>query len=213
MAKIIIEPHYLGSLEYYVCLLAASEVIFEIHQHFTKQTYKNRCRILTANGTRPLIVPVKYGNRTAFKDVKIDHGQSWARDHRGAICSSYGKAPFFEFFADYFKLAWDKKHTFLLDLNTEMTMVCLKLLQHDLAYVFSDSYNIETERHIQDFREHILPKKPFDRRNIYCPIGYPQAFGSKFEPNLSVLDLIMNEGPGAMFSLRRSIGEGIEQNI
>jgi len=212
MRKVIVEPHYLGSLEYFIGLLDCDEVMFEIHQHFTKQTYKNRSYLLTANGVRALSVPVSYSNRTALKEVKIDYRQSWMRDHWGALYSAYGKAPFFEFFADYFHRIWEKKQSFLLDLNMEMMTMCLKILQIDIKINFTDTYKKEPETSFIDLREYFLPKVPYKERGIYRPYNYPQAFGNEFVPNLSLVDLLMNEGTHALNVLVQSqnnLGEQI----
>lgn len=205
MHKIIIEPHYLGSLEYYVWLKQCEEVHLEVCQHFTKQTYKNRCYVLTSNGVKPLTVPVKFGNRTPFKDVTIDHDQSWAKDHWGACYSAYGKAPFFEFFQDYFHAIWEKRHKYLVDLNLEMMTMCLKVLQIDRSFSLTEQYEKIPDHRLKDLRERILPKKSFEERNLYLPFPYTQTFGNIFVPNLSIIDLIMCEGSRASEVLTRSM--------
>ena len=205
MQKIIVEPHYLGSLEYYGQIVASDEIHLEVYQNFTKQTYKNRCYILSANGVMPLTVPVKFDNRTPLKDVQIDHSQSWARDHKGAFYSAYGKAPFFEFFQDYFHTVWEKKHQFLVDLNLEMMTMCLKILQIDRSIQLTEQYEKIPDHRLNDLRERILPKKTFEERNLYLPFPYTQTFGNIFVPNLSIIDLIMCEGSRASEVLTRSM--------
>ncbi|RED99832.1 WbqC family protein [Marinoscillum furvescens] len=211
MQKIVIEPHYLGSLEYFILLMRSDEVILEVCQHFTKQTYKNRCYILTDKGEMPLSVPVQYGNRTAIKDVRIDHRQSWVRQHWGAFYSAYGKAPFFEYFHDHFRNIWEKKHGFLVDLNVEMMTMCLKILQCDRSFEFTENFTRRVKTEFIDLREYILPKKSFQERKIYLPFPYTQTFGNNFVSNLSILDLIMCEGPQASEVLARSVASGGEQ--
>lgn len=211
MQKLLIEPHYLGSLEYYTLLLTHDELVLEVNAHFTKQTYKNRCYFLTASGEIPLTVPVKYGNRTSFKDVRIDHQQSWLRDHWGAFYSTYGKAPFFDFFYEEMQWVWQKKHRFLLDLDVDFLTLCLKLLQYDIAISFTDKYEKNPLTHIYDAREQIVPKKSFKKRNLYIPFPYLQVFGSNFAANLSIVDLLMCEGTRSSEVLRKSIARTDEQ--
>lgn len=205
MQKIIIEPHYLGSLEYFVQLIKSEEIHLEVCQHFTKQTFKNRCYLLSANGVKSLTVPVKFGNRSALKDVRIDHNQSWSRDHWGAFYSAYGKAPFFEYFQDHFKSIWEKKHEFLIDLTVEMMTMCLKVLQYDRSFQLTSQYAKIPDHRLIDSRERILPKKTFEERNLYLPFPYTQTFGNIFVPNLSIIDLIMCEGSRASEVLTRSM--------
>lgn len=205
MQKILIEPHYLGSLEYFVQLIKSDEIHFEVCQHFTKQTFKNRCSILTSNGPMNLTIPVKFGNRTALKDVQVDHNQSWARDHWGAFYSAYGKAPFFEYFEEYFRNIWEKKHQFLIDLSMEMMTMCLKILHYDRNFRLTDHYAKIPDHRLNDTRERILPKKTFEERNLYLPFPYTQTFGNIFVPNMSIIDLIMCEGSRASEVLSRSM--------
>jgi hypothetical protein len=205
MSKLLIEPHYLGSVAQYAQLIKHDEVVFEIHQNFSKQSYKNRCYILTSQGTLPLTVPVKFGNRTAFKDVKLDNSQAWVREHWGAIYSAYGKSPFFEYFSEYFKSAWDKKRDYLLDLNIDFMTICLKLLQNDIQYSFTDSFQPEIENSVNDLREVIHPKKNLSDRKIFTPHAYSQNFGNDFVSNLSILDLLFTQGQQSMQVLKKSI--------
>ncbi|WP_258105393.1 WbqC family protein [Marinoscillum sp. MHG1-6] len=202
--KLLIEPHYLGSLEYYTLLTKYQEVTLEIHQNFTKQSYKNRCYILTAQGVMPLMVPVKFGNRTPYKEVKIDNTQSWKRDHWGAIYSGYGKSPFFEYFADDLQHILQIKHDFLLDLNVDFMTFCLKVLRVNITFDFTNEYIQTSESSYTDFREVLHPKKHFADRKIYIPNSYGQNFGNEFAPNLSILDLMLMMGTESVDILRKS---------
>ena len=202
--KIVIEPHYLGSLEYFVALINAEEVILEAQDHFVKQTYRNRCYIHSPSGKQSLTVPVSYDNRTRMNDVRIDYSQSWLRDHWGAFYSAYGKAPFFDFFAEEFQAVWNSKPEFLLDLDIEMMTLCLRLLQIDMPHRLTDDFHSSTEKGAFDLRNRILPKISFDQRDLYIPFPYIQNFGSNFVANLSIVDLLMCEGPGAQAVLRNS---------
>lgn len=205
MRHLVIEPHYLGSIEFYACLMQADLVTLEVCQHFTKQTYKNRCQILTPTGVSSLSVPVRYDNRTAYKDVTIDYDQSWLRAHLGAFDAAYGKSPFFEFFEDAYRSVWMKKTKFLLDLNLQMMTICLKVLQIDRDLQMTESYQKNLDPGLEDVRECILPKKPFQDRSFYQVVPYTQVFGSNFVPALSILDAIMCEGTNARSIVQKSI--------
>lgn len=194
----------MGSLEYFTILGRCDKVCFEVYHHFTKQTFKNRCYILSPAGKTPLSVPVQFDNRTPYKEVTIDYSQRWVRDHWGAFYSAYGKAPFFEYFEDYFRMIWERKQKFLLDLNVEMMTMCLKILQYDRQIEFTTEYQKEVKDDFIDLREQILPKKAFEHRKLYLPFSYTQTFGNIFVPNLSIIDLIMCEGSRASEVLTRS---------
>ncbi|MEO9482413.1 MAG: WbqC family protein [Ekhidna sp.] len=201
MSKIVIEPHYLGSLEYFVLLSQQDEVCFEICDSFPKQTYRNRTYFLASNKIHPLTVPVSYSNGFATKAVNVSYSQRWIKDHWGALYSGYGKAPFFEYFSEEFRAVWDKKPSSLIDLNLELMQICFKILQLDVSISFTEDFRLEYD---SDFRNMINPKKPFSDRKIYRPSPYTQLFGDTFVPNLSIIDLIMCEGPNAAQILSNS---------
>lgn len=201
MRRIVIEPHYFGSLEYFSLIAQYDEICFEIHDSFPKQTFRNRTYFLTSNKVQPLIVPVSYSNGDMTKEVRINYSQRWIKDHWGAFYSGYGKAPFFEYFSEEFKSIWDIKPGRLVDLNLELLKMCFKILQFDIKFSFTTSFQKDLE---EDFRNVINPKKPFSDRKIYQPASYTQLFGDTFVPNLSIVDLIMCEGPNAAQILSNS---------
>ena len=194
MSQLVIEPHYLGSLEYYALLLQYDTIHVEVCDRFKKQTFRNRSYFLTANTVLPLILPVSYSSKTLTKDVVVDHSQRWKKDHWGAFYSAYGKAPFFEYFSEMFSQVWGRESKFLVDINLAFLQLTLKLLQVDVNLAYTEKYMADAEN---DFRDSILPKKPYTDRKIYTPEPYSQLFGTTFVPNLSIVDLIMCEGPQA----------------
>ncbi|MEQ8905520.1 WbqC family protein [Ekhidna sp.] len=201
MSRIVIEPHYLGSLEYFVLLAQNSDICFEIHDSFSKQTFRNRAYFLSANKIQPLIVPVSYSSGTLTKDVEVDYSHRWIKDHWGAFYSAYGKSPFFEYFGEEFKALWDRRLTSLVELNLAFMKMVLKILQLDIQISFTSEFR---KTYDQDHRNVVNPKKPFSDRKIYSPTAYSQLFGDTFVPNLSIVDLIMNEGPNAAQILKSS---------
>ena len=204
MQSVIIEPHYAGCLEYYCLMMQYEQVIFEIHESFQKQTYRNRARVLGSNKPLNLIVPVKYHHQTPLKEVIVDHSQRWIKDHWGAIYSSYGKAPFFDFFAEDFQQIWNRRQTYLLDLQMDLIGLINKLVQFSMKIDFTNSFEKKVSPPADDYRNTIQPKIDFSSRNIYRPIAYTQLFGDSFVPNLSIADLIMCEGPRAGELLKQS---------
>lgn len=201
MSTIVIEPHYLGSLEYFTLLSQYDEILFEIHESFPKQTFRNRAYFLTSNKIQPLIVPVKYSNGDITDQVRIDYSQRWVKDHWGAFYSAYGKAPFFEFFGEEFKMIWNGEYERLVDLNMHFMKLVFKVLQLDSKISFTTEFQ---KQYKNDYRNVISPKKPFSDRKIYQPSPYSQLFGDTFVPNLSIIDLIMCEGPNAAQILSNS---------
>ena len=203
--QVLLEPHYFGSLEYYVVLLQAEEIRWEVHEHFQKQTFRNRTTVLTANGPQNLVVPVSYRNHMPLRDVRVDYSQRWIKDHWGAIYSAYGKAPYFEFFGAEMQQTLERRPAFLVDLCLETVTICLKYLQLDRSIQFTDTYEKLPKSPIRDLRGLIHPKKPFTQRSIYRAEKYFQNFGKEFVPGLSVLDLLFSMGHESTSVLRKSI--------
>lgn len=203
---VIIELQYLPCLEFFVALLQHEVVYIEAHEHFQKQTYRNRCYIQTTNKIDLLTVPVQDSrSKVLIRDLRIEYRQDWVRRHWGAIFSAYGKAPFFEYFAYVFEKTFQKKPAFLFDLNWELLTNCLKLLRIEENRIkWTEKFEKSENQPIIDLRSVISPKKLFSERSIYSPIPYRQNFGSEFEPNLSILDLLFCQGTEAKKILEKS---------
>jgi hypothetical protein len=201
---LLIDLHYLPCLEYFVQLLKAETIYLEAQENFQKQSYRNRCTILTSNKIDTLSVPVlKSNSKIPIKEVQIDYSQPWQKVHWRAIRSAYGKAPYYEYYSEYFEKIYDKKPQFLWDLNLEILTVCLKLLKIEKELLFTSEYNKEAGIHVKetiDMRSLLHPKKQGEMSGI----KYTQVFGRDFVTNLSVIDLIFNEGPNGKAVLKLS---------
>lgn len=201
-----IELQYLPSVAYFACLLQHHEVVIEAHEFFVKQTYRNRCQILTANGVDTLIVPVLHSApKMSIRDVKVDYSQAWMKRHWGAIVAAYGKAPFFEYFADDFNAVYQKKNAFLFDLNWELLTICLKLLRLKPTIRLTESYQATLEESQFDALSLFHPKKDAGHNNLQPSVVYQQNFGTEFVPNLSIIDLLMCQGSEATKILKQSV--------
>ncbi|TRX53047.1 WbqC family protein [Fulvivirga sp. M361] len=195
---LLIDLHYLPGIEYIVNIRQFDCIILEVNEYFVKQTFRNRCYILGANGILPLYVPVLGGRRKVImKDLQIDHDQKWLNNHWRAIQSAYGKAPFYEFYIDYFEKAFHTREKYLVDLNFKLLTLCLDLLGLKKKVVFTEKYEKCPDSSWSDFRSLIHPKTAFANRTFYQPSPYPQLFGKDFVPALSILDLLLCEGPNS----------------
>lgn len=201
-----IELQYLPSLEYFACLIKYGEAEIEAHEHFLKQTYRNRCHILTANGVDTLIVPIVHSEKKMpIREVKIDYSQSWVKRHWGALTAAYAKAPYFEYFGADFEQVYRKKPVYLFDLNWELLTICLRLLRLKPTIRLTETYQSAVETGHYDALSLIHPKKAYGHNNLYNPVVYQQNFGREFVPNLSVIDLLMCQGAEAGNILKRSV--------
>lgn len=205
MRTILIEAQYLPPVAYFSALHGADGIVLEKQEHYEKQTYRNRCYINSVQGKSVLIVPVtsKHG-KTKISEVRIDYRQKWVNNHWRAIQSAYGKAPYFEHYADDLHEILFKKTEFLYDFNRELLTMCLKWLGWNLSIGESLEYQETVNNPVIDLRSAISPKKGEMLARFYNPVTYYQVFGNKFVENLSLLDLIFCEGPGAAGTVQAS---------
>lgn len=193
---VVIESQYFPPLEYFSLIKDQRKILIDVHEHFIKQTYRNRCYILTSNKVLPLSVPLNGVNKkNKTGEIKINYSENWMKDHWGAITSAYGKSPFFEFYEGYIHQAIHAKHERLIQLNNEILSFCLKVLQIDVKIAHTEKYVESTDKGFEDYRSVIHPKIGHIHRKIHDPKPYTQIFGSNFASNLSILDLIFCCGP------------------
>lgn len=195
---LLIELHYLPCLEYFCEILAANEVLIEQHENYQKQTYRNRCRVLTANRVETLVVPVLRANsKVPIREMRIDNSQQWQRQHWGAISLAYAKAPFFEYYYDFFQPAYQNKYTHLFDFNWELLTICLKLMGVAPRIELTKWYDKTPHNDVMDARSVIKFPRSGNDSNFCLPKSYQQNFGVEFVENLSIIDLLFCQGPQA----------------
>lgn len=194
----LIELHYLPAIPYFSLLHRAQKIIVEKHEHFSKQSFRNRCHILTAQGVERLVIPLtsKHG-KVLITDIRIDYSQKWLNNHWRTIESAYRNAPFFEYYADDLNRILFRKHEFLYDLNWELLTNCLTWLKWDIRIEESEKYEKIPAEGIMDARNIIHAKKPEQYADYFQPVAYSQVFGNKFAEGLSIIDLVFCEGPTA----------------
>ncbi len=195
--KILVSTAYLPPIEYFSLISKADEVFIEREENYVKQSYRNRCYLLSAHGRQLLSVPVYLGSqhKTPVKDITIDYSKRWQQVHLRAIVASYSSSPYFEFYFESFEKILSRKNDFLLNLNMELTETILEILKLKTKISFSTSFEPpgETEN---DFRYKITPKK----ESQFSVKEYFQVFnnGTGFVQGLSIIDLIFNMGPQAI---------------
>lgn len=203
---LLIELHYLPCIQYFVYLSSFENVLIDPLDQYAKQTYRNRCRINGANKTEDLIIPVRkiHGKTLRMFEVEIDYGQKWLGKHQRAIQSAYGKAPFFEYYADEFWEIYNKKSQSLFDLNKALLTKCLEILQISVKLEFLAKQKETDKISLYDAKNAINPKKQETRNALFTSSPYFQVFGNNFVDNLSILDLIFCEGPQSREVIVRS---------
>ena len=200
---------YLAQVEYYTKLLAYDRVCIEQHDHYIKQTYRNRCTIAAPDGELALSIPtVKPASlKCPMCDIRIsDHG-NWRHLHWNAIESAYNHTPFFEYYKDDFRPFYEKKYEFLADFNEELCHLVCSLIDIQPVMERTSEYKTGFAPGEADFRERIHPKKDFSLEDPdFSPQSYYQVFQERlgFLPNLSIIDLLFNMGPESLLVLQQS---------
>jgi len=194
---------YFPSINYMARFLKEDAPVIEVWETYRKQTYRNRCRVMTANGVESLSVPVikVNGNHTMTKDVLISPVEPWQHIHSRCLESAYKAAPYFDHYYDYLQPIFETRFERLIDLNDAALQTVLKMLKVEKENVHTTDYVRAAEN---DLREAFSPKKAIES-GLFPE--YYQVFGTKFPfaADLSVLDLVFNEGPEAVTYLMQKL--------
>ena len=204
MQKVLLHPTYFGPVSQFVTMAKAAEVIFENEDNYQKQTYRNRMYIYGANGKLLLNIPIKHTGQKKqhqkYKEVKIENDFPWQEQHWKSLQSCYRTSPFFEYYEDEFQPLYQKKYDYLIDFNYDCLELALECLQVDLNFSKTEEF-VQSPVDITDGRRLANAKS----RRMYTLEHYHQVFENKrgFLQNLSIVDLIFNEGPNALNYLQQ----------
>jgi hypothetical protein len=163
----------------------------EAHENYQKQSFRNRCIILSSSGLQSLSIPIKHGKSLLIRDIEIETKEQWQKKHWKSIQTCYGTSPYFIFYRDYFEQRFTKSDRFLFDWNFEILTIFCSIFKIEPP-IFTDNWQPETQDAI-DFRNTIHPKKQIDNSVKI----YPSTFNvnSSNQAYLSSFDLLFNLGP------------------
>ena len=194
--------------------LSPSVVYIEACENYQKQSYRNRCRFYAADGVQPLSFPIVHEGGThklPISEIKIDWSTPWLQQHQRAIISAYRTSAYFEYYQDELFAILESRPERLFDLNMALLKFFIEKtgLAVDLRVTkdYSHDGTIDGAKILcDDLRETIHPKRP---NTILKDLGlekpYFQVFARKygFQSDLSIMDLLFNEGPDSIVYLKR----------
>lgn len=201
--SILLHPVYFPNIVT-TAALVTNEVIWEVHDNYQKQTFRNRCHICTDLGKHMLNLPIQHvgGNqgRQKYKDVKLDNTYNWQRQHWRTLQTAYRTSPFFEFYEDDLAPIFEKPITYLLDLNFKTIDFLCACLSIENSIDKTSEYSLKIGNY-KDLRYLVNAKKTNNKEQE----TYNQVFIVRhgFVKNTSTLDLLFNEGPSALSYLKR----------
>jgi len=189
---------YLPPVEYFVNLQTYKPgILVEREEHFPKQTYRNRAHIYSPDGVLSLVVPVVKGSKqhTKIKDVKISYDFNWQRLHWQSLQACYRRSAYFEYYEDDLAPFYEKNFPFLFDYNEQLLHFILKAIKLKVELDFTDTY-VPEHAGLIDLRSAFSAKKEPD----FNQKPYIQVFEERhgFKMNLSIADLLFNQGPHSL---------------
>lgn len=211
--SIYLSTAYLGCIHYYSQFLRNENVCIESCENYLKQSYRNRCHILSSNGVISLSIPIEStkGLKMPIRDVKIADHDNWQHLHWNALISAYNSTPFFEYYRDYFEPFYHTKFSYLFDFNERLRLLIFDLLNlENENVVYTEKFVKNFDETDCDLRYLISPKVEF-YDDYFNAQPYYQVFDNKygFMKNLSIVDLLFNMGNESVICLINSYKKGL----
>jgi hypothetical protein len=192
---LLLPTAYFPPLAYYACLAGGRDIIIEQKETFPKQTYRNRCEIMTVSGKTTLIVPVTKpdGNHTRSENILISYREPWQRTHWRALETAYNSSPFFLYYSGRIRILFEMQESSLIQYNDNILRCLNELIGINPSISYSDNY-IKSPVDMQDLRNVFTPKKEIPGMDYP---SYMQVFRHihGFLAGLSILDLLFHLGP------------------
>ncbi len=205
----LVTTAWLPPVQWWAHACAAGAIVIDAHEHYAKRSWRNRAHLAGPNGLIRLSIPLRKGKnrQMPIRAVQIAWDRDWAHAAWKTIRSAYGRAPFFEHYADELEVLFAERRELLFDYNLMWIEAIRALLGLSLDIRLTDRWYPVPAREFLDLRPLPGPHVPLSADPAFRPVPYPQVFAERhgFLPNLSVLDLLFCCGPEAAAILKRSV--------
>jgi len=201
---VLLSSAYLPPTIYFQKIFSFDKILLEDSEHYVKQTYRNRCTIYGANGKLDLIIPLVHsGERTPISQKKISYSSNWQKIHWKSLQSAYRSSPYFEFFESEFEKFYHQKFELLFQFNLELTEMICKLLRLPFHFEVTKEWK-RIHNNATDLRDEIVPNSKGLIGMRFPKEPYYQVFSNKYGyiPNLSIIDILFNEGLNSLSYLK-----------
>lgn len=184
---------------HYLRLIAQGEVeAIYVGEQYTKQSYRNRTELLTANGRESFTIPVqKIGYPSPLtSDILISEHGDWRHKLWQLLRSSYQSSPYWEHYCDCIEQLLRNPEPRLTTYNHQWLSLLCTIWGFDIPPLSSV---------VGDFHPELI--EPSYLNNLPQPPRYWQVFEKRhgYQPHLSSLDLLLNLGPeGRLYLLNLS---------
>ncbi|MCB0430413.1 MAG: WbqC family protein [Flavobacteriales bacterium] len=198
--QLVLSTAFFPPAAYFAEIARAREVLIEAHEHYVKQSYRNRCYIYGANGILRLTIPVSHGKgeHTPVSEIRLDNSYDWRKMLWKSIQTAYRTSPFFEYYEDQLLPVFMQDEDFLFPWNQALLTLCLRLLEINTPVHTTESYIPEYPADVRDLRR--IHPKGASRGLVLEPLAhtpYPQVFSGThgYIAGLSILDMLFHVGP------------------
>ena len=189
--EVIAPLPYFGNVGFY-SLLLKSDMLIDTHEHYVKQSLRNRCELVGPQGRFSLTVPIHRpsGIKSPMREIRISYAEDWRDQHRKTLKSAYGSSPYFIHYWDQISAIWDEEPELLIELNKLAHQHISSILEIEPTLRYSDEYVQSTPG---------IDLRAESKTGLIKNPRYIQVFEAEvgFEPDLSILDLIFCLGPAA----------------
>lgn len=199
LKTVLVHPNYGSPIAQYAAIAQGETLLFEAQDNYQKQTYRNRMKIATSSGILQLTIPILHNKDSQERQksfaVRLENKFHWQRDHWRSLKVAYQTSPYFEYYEDALEPLYHTTYSTLIDFNMALHHLIMDCLQLEKDIKHTTIFEKAPEL-VADFRSLTLAKK---MPEFELP-PYHQLFHDKhgYLPNLTVLDLLFNEGPNAV---------------